>query len=97
MLKIATWNVNSIEARRECLLAFVQRHAPDVVCLQALKVETEVFPLEDVHCYVRSSALTLSHTAADGCRLAFSFTRSRSLIVPVADRIRPHESRCGCE
>src|SRR4051812_26010152 len=49
MLKIATWNVNSIKARRERLLAFLQRHAPDVVCLQELKVETEAFPLEEVN------------------------------------------------
>jgi exodeoxyribonuclease-3 len=48
MLKIATWNVNSIKARRERLLAFLQRHEPDVVCLQELKVETEAFPLEEV-------------------------------------------------
>jgi exodeoxyribonuclease-3 len=49
MLKIATWNVNSIKARRERLLAFLQRHAPDVVCLQELKVETEAFPMEEVN------------------------------------------------
>jgi exodeoxyribonuclease-3 len=49
MLKIATWNVNSIKARKERLLAFLQRHAPDVVCLQELKVETEAFPLEEVN------------------------------------------------
>lgn len=48
MLKIATWNVNSIKARRERLLAFLQRHEPDVCCLQELKVETEAFPLEDI-------------------------------------------------
>jgi exodeoxyribonuclease-3 len=49
MLKIATWNVNSIKARRERLLAFLQRHVPDVVCLQELKVETEAFPMEEVN------------------------------------------------
>jgi exodeoxyribonuclease-3 len=49
MLKIATWNVNSIKARKDRLLAFLQRHTPDVVCLQELKVETEAFPLAEVH------------------------------------------------
>jgi exodeoxyribonuclease-3 len=49
MLKIATWNVNSIKARRERLLAFLQRHGPDVVCLQELKVETDAFPLEEAN------------------------------------------------
>ncbi len=41
---IATWNINSIRAREERLLAFLQRHDPDVVCLQELKAETERFP-----------------------------------------------------
>jgi exodeoxyribonuclease-3 len=47
MLKIATWNVNSIKARKDRLLAFLQRHSPDVVCLQELKVETEAFPIAE--------------------------------------------------
>ncbi|AKU92040.1 exodeoxyribonuclease III [Vulgatibacter incomptus] len=39
---IATWNVNSIRARHERLVAFLERHTPDVVCLQELKCEAEV-------------------------------------------------------
>ncbi len=47
-MKIATWNVNSVKARRERLLAFLARHAPDVVCLQELKTEEKGFPFEEV-------------------------------------------------
>lgn len=43
-MKLATWNVNSIKARHERLLAFLTRHAPDVVCLQETKVLDEAFP-----------------------------------------------------
>jgi exodeoxyribonuclease-3 len=43
-MRIATWNVNSIRMRQERLLAFLGRHAPDVVCLQELKVEDAKFP-----------------------------------------------------
>ncbi len=43
---VATWNVNSIRAREERLLAFLARHAPDVVCLQEIKVRQEEFPFE---------------------------------------------------
>ena len=39
MLKIATWNVNSIKARKDRLLGFLQRETPDVLCLQELKAE----------------------------------------------------------
>ena len=33
-MKIATWNVNGIRARQEEVLAFVEREAPDILCLQ---------------------------------------------------------------
>lgn len=43
-MKVATWNVNSIRARLERLLAFLDRHDPDVVCLQETKVVPDGFP-----------------------------------------------------
>ncbi len=47
-MRIATWNVNSVRARKERLLAFLARHRPDVVCLQELKTEEEGFPFEEL-------------------------------------------------
>ncbi|MBU4272709.1 MAG: exodeoxyribonuclease III [Planctomycetes bacterium] len=47
-MKIATWNVNSIRARQERLLDWLQRAQPDVVCLQEIKAIDEVFPYEAV-------------------------------------------------
>jgi exodeoxyribonuclease-3 len=47
-MKIATWNVNSVKARKDRLLAFLERHEPDVLCLQELKVTDEAFPLEEI-------------------------------------------------
>ena len=44
-MKIATWNVNSIRARLERLVAWLKTHQPDVVCLQELKVADAEFPL----------------------------------------------------
>lgn len=43
-MKLATWNVNSIRARRERLAAWVDANQPDVLCLQELKVPTEDLP-----------------------------------------------------
>lgn len=37
-MKIATWNVNSIGARQERLLAWLEKARPDVLCLQEPKV-----------------------------------------------------------
>ncbi len=46
MFKVATWNVNSVKARLERLLNFLERAKPDVVCLQELKCIEEQFPFE---------------------------------------------------
>jgi exodeoxyribonuclease-3 len=43
-MKIATWNVNSIRARLERFLAWLQTAQPDIVCLQELKVTDAAFP-----------------------------------------------------
>ena len=45
-MKIATWNVNGIRARREALLGWVERHRPDILLLQELKAEEENIPAE---------------------------------------------------
>ncbi|WP_158890052.1 exodeoxyribonuclease III [Amycolatopsis anabasis] len=47
-MRIATWNVNSVGARLPRLLEWLESAAPDVVCLQELKCDTEAFPLDEV-------------------------------------------------
>ena len=43
-MKIATFNVNSINARIENLLAFLQKENPDILLLQEIKTEFDNFP-----------------------------------------------------
>jgi exodeoxyribonuclease-3 len=45
-VKVATWNVNSVRARLERVLAWLGANAPDVLCVQELKVPDEEFPAE---------------------------------------------------
>ena len=45
-MKIASWNVNSIRARLERVLAWLERAEPDVLCLQELKAVEADFPAE---------------------------------------------------
>ncbi len=45
-MRIATWNVNSINARIETVLAWFKEAAPDVACLQEIKCVDEGFPRE---------------------------------------------------
>jgi exodeoxyribonuclease-3 len=48
VLKVATYNVNSIRARLERLLAWLAREQPDVVCLQEIKATEDEFPRMEV-------------------------------------------------
>ena len=45
-MRIATWNVNSINARLETVLGWFEEAAPDVACLQEIKCVDEKFPTE---------------------------------------------------
>jgi len=47
-VKLITWNCNSIRQRLPRLLAILDRHDPDVVCLQEIKVEDEAFPTMEI-------------------------------------------------
>jgi exodeoxyribonuclease-3 len=45
-MRIATWNVNSINARLDTALRWFEEAKPDVACLQELKCLDEKFPCE---------------------------------------------------
>ena len=45
-MRIATWNVNSINARLETVLRWFEEARPDVACLQEIKCVDEKFPTE---------------------------------------------------
>jgi exodeoxyribonuclease III len=47
-LTIATWNVNSIRARKDRVLGWLDKHKPDVLCLQEIKVEDAQFPVREL-------------------------------------------------
>lgn len=47
-MRLVTWNVNSVKQRLPRLLAMLQRHDPDVVCLQETKVSDDEFPHDEV-------------------------------------------------
>lgn len=46
LLKVATWNVNSLRTRLAHVLEWIDEHQPDVLCLQETKVEDALFPAE---------------------------------------------------
>jgi exodeoxyribonuclease III len=47
VMKIISWNVNSIHARLPRVTALLARHRPDLACLQEIKTSTGEFPAGD--------------------------------------------------
>ncbi|HEX3384615.1 MAG TPA: endonuclease/exonuclease/phosphatase family protein, partial [Mucilaginibacter sp.] len=48
-MKIATYNVNSINARMHILQRWLAENQPDVVCIQELKAPQENFPEQAIN------------------------------------------------
>lgn len=48
-MKIATWNVNSMNVRQPHVIEWLQAHDPDVLVLQEIKQLTEKFPADALH------------------------------------------------
>ena len=48
-LRIASWNVNSVRLRIPGVERLAAERAPDVLCLQEVKVESDRFPVEPFH------------------------------------------------
>ncbi|MGO9485376.1 MAG: exodeoxyribonuclease III [Rhodomicrobium sp.] len=46
MLKIATWNINSVRLRAGLVARFLKQAQPDILCLQEIKCVEEAFPRE---------------------------------------------------
>lgn len=46
-MRIATWNVNSIRARSQRVIQFLERTGVDVLAMQEIKCKPEQFPLAD--------------------------------------------------
>ncbi len=58
MIKICTYNVNSIRARKELLLNWLEKENVDILCLQEIKVEEKDFPFLELNalgykCYIK--------------------------------------------
>jgi exodeoxyribonuclease-3 len=72
-MKIATWNVNSIRKRTALLLDWLDRHRPDVMCMQETKVEDECFPIDAL----RSTGYHVSFRGRKGYNGVATLTRVR--------------------
>ena len=46
-MKIATWNVNSVNVRLPNILQYLRDYQPDILCLQELKCSDDKYPLQE--------------------------------------------------
>jgi exodeoxyribonuclease-3 len=47
-VKLVTFNINGIRARMPRLVEYLEREAPDAVCLQELKCADEALPIGEI-------------------------------------------------
>jgi exodeoxyribonuclease III len=74
-MKIGTWNVNGIRARQAQVQEWVERHRPDVVCLQEIKAVSDQVPaalceMEGYWCYwhgAKGYSGVALHVSKDRC------------------------------
>lgn len=61
-MQIVTWNVNSLRVRLERVTAWLERHQPDVLCLQETKCPDDQFPEAEL----RALGYELAYTGEKG-------------------------------
>ena len=79
-MKLAAWNVNSLKVRLPHVLDWLQKEAPDVVCLQETKLEDHNFPADAL--------------AAAGYKTAFSGQKTYNGVALLA-RAEINDVVCG--
>ena len=90
-MKIATFNANSLRARLVPVLEWLDRHRPDVLCIQETKVQDMHFPLE-------AFAESGYHTCFKGMKAyngvaVFSKERPDQVFHGLRDNVEPDEPR----
>ena len=80
-LKIATFNINGVRSRIGALVEWLEREAPDIVCLQELKAPDDAFPIEEIR--------------ATGYGAIWHGQRSWNGVAILARGMEPLESRRG--
>ena len=57
-MRVATWNVNSLKVRLPQVLVWLDKHRPDALCLQELKLEDAGFPKAELQAAGYSAAFS---------------------------------------
>ena len=74
MFRVATWNVNSINARLETVIGWFREAAPEVACLQEIKCVDERFPAEAFEELAGAEFRVRNPNAKSSCGCGVSFS-----------------------
>jgi exodeoxyribonuclease-3 len=64
-VRVATWNVNSIRARIDAVVDWIERHEPDVLLLQETKCSDDLFDSPALAGRLRNAGFEIAHHGAD--------------------------------
>ncbi|MFW2335304.1 exodeoxyribonuclease III [Ilumatobacter sp.] len=64
-MRVATWNVNSIRARIDGVVDWIERRGPDVLLLEETKCSDDVFDTTDVRGRFRDAGYEVAHHGAN--------------------------------
>ena len=66
LLKITTWNINSVRLRLPLLFDLMEKENPDVICLQETKCPNEAFPEIDIRAKGYEHIYYMGHKGYNG-------------------------------
>ncbi len=98
-MRIASWNVDSIRARLHLVLDWMDRHEPDVVCLQETKVAQRRFPRVDLE--QRGYDLAVTESDGSGGVAMLSRVGLENVVIGIPGAVAPLNqprsisARCG--
>ena len=84
-MKLITWNINSVRLRLPLLAQLTKSENPDVVCLQEIKVHSDLFPSADIEAlgykHLHFRGMKGYNGVAILSRLPFAATDDRDFVV----------------
>ena len=65
LMKIISWNVNSVRARISNILDYIKQANPDILLLQEIKTQDENFPYDEFKKKVTSPMFTVKRVITE--------------------------------
>ena len=94
-MRIASWNVNSLNARMPRVEEWLERMKPDVVCIQETKLDNESFPAEAFEAMAEDTRSSFSRFFEDRLGVFFVLCRLWDAVLSMCVDFCPLYFNCG--